>query len=176
MRQKNSKKRYILVTSLAIAFALILSGCTPSDNANSNINGENANTNAEADNTNNNVNANTNAEVTAPTPSEEATPEVSPTPAESQNEVKTFEVSGRSFSYTPSEIKVKKGDKVKIVFKNEEGFHDWGIDEFNAKTPQIQEGKTAEVEFTADKTGTFEYYCSVDEHRAKGMKGNFIVE
>ncbi len=36
-------------------------------------------------------------------------------------------------------------------------------------------GKTF-VEFTADKKGTFEYYCSVGEHRVNGMKGKFIVE
>ena len=32
------------------------------------------------------------------------------------------------------------------------------------------------VEFTVDKTGTFEYYCSVGQHRANGMVGNLIVE
>ena len=35
---------------------------------------------------------------------------------------------------------------------------------------------SAEVEFVASIAGTFEYYCSVGEHRAKGMKGNLIVE
>lgn len=91
-------------------------------------------------------------------------------------EVKTFEVSGQNFSFAPSEIRVKKGDRVKINFTNQNGLHDWVLDEFSARTPKIQSGQTASVEFVADKTGTFEFYCSVGEHRAMGMKGNFIVE
>ena len=103
------------------------------------------------------------------------TPSASPTRT-TQPQVKTFNVSGKNFSFTPSEIKVKKGDRVKIVFTNSGGTHDWVLDEFNVKTPRIQSGQTATVEFTADKTGTFEYYCSVGDHRAMGMKGNLVVQ
>ncbi len=91
-------------------------------------------------------------------------------------EVKTFTVSGSKFAFSPKEIKVKKGDKVKIIFKNSGGFHDFVLDEFSVKTAQIKDGESAEVSFTADKTGTFEFYCSVGSHRAMGMKGNLIVE
>ncbi len=90
--------------------------------------------------------------------------------------IKTFTVTGQNYSLSPSEIKVKKGDTVKIVFKNNSGTHDWVIDEFNARTSRIQTGQTAEVEFVADKTGTFEYYCSVGSHRQQGMVGKLIVE
>lgn len=93
-----------------------------------------------------------------------------------KNSTKVFYVNGKNFSFNPAEIKVSKGDKVKIVFKNESGFHDWVLDEFNVRTPQISTGESAEVEFTADKAGTFEYYCSVGNHRQMGMKGNLIVE
>ena len=168
IRLRNSKKS-IAWTILAIAMAIIISGCAPKDNVNSNTAGnENVNDNAIA-------NQNTNTDAPSPTPTAQATPDATPSPTV-QGEVKTFEISGQNFSFSLSEIRVKKGDKVKIIFKNVGGFHDWVIDEFNARVPQIQEGNTAEVEFTADKTGTFEYYCAVDEHRAKGMKGNLIVE
>ena len=50
------------------------------------------------------------------------------------------------------------------------------IDEFGVRTKQITAGQTDEINFTADKVGTFEYYCSVGKHRALGMKGNLIVE
>lgn len=93
-----------------------------------------------------------------------------------ENKVKKFAVTGSSFKFSLSEIRVKKGDTVKILFTNTEGFHDWVIDEFNARTPQIAVGKTETVTFVADQTGTFEYYCSVGAHRANGMKGNLIVE
>ena len=75
-----------------------------------------------------------------------------------------------------NEIKVKKGDTVRIVIKNEEGVHDWKVDEFNAQTEKLQAGQTETIEFVADKTGVFEYYCSMGTHRQMGMKGNLIVE
>ncbi len=54
--------------------------------------------------------------------------------------------------------------------------HDWVVDEFDAKIAQVAAGKTTSVEFVADKTGTFEYYCSVGKHRQNGMVGKLIVE
>ncbi len=74
------------------------------------------------------------------------------------------------------DIKVKQGDKVRIEFGSQEGFHDWVVDEFNAKTSKVTAGNSTSVEFVADKKGTFGYYCIVGRHRANGMKGRFIVE
>lgn len=89
---------------------------------------------------------------------------------------KEFVVAGSPFKFSVSEIKVKRGDKVRIVFQNNQGMHDWVVDEFNARTKVLQAGQTDTVEFIADKTGTFEYYCSVNGHRQMGMKGNLVVE
>lgn len=95
---------------------------------------------------------------------------------EVQSEVKEFQVDGGNFMFSLKEIKVKQGDKVRIVFNNKEGFHDLLIDEFNVNTGQIKANESRTVEFVADKTGTFEYYCSVGQHRANGMFGKLIVE
>jgi plastocyanin len=89
---------------------------------------------------------------------------------------KTFTVTGANYSYDVKEMKVKKGDTVTVLFKNAEGFHDWNLDEFAAHTKKIQAGAEETVSFVASKTGTFEYYCSVGNHRQMGMKGNLIVE
>ena len=67
------------------------------------------------------------------------------------------------------------GDKVAIEFKNSDGNHDFTIDEFNVKTKTISSGETAKVEFTASKTGSFEFYCSIGNHRQMGMKGTLLV-
>lgn len=91
-------------------------------------------------------------------------------------EVKEFKVSGSNFKFDVSEIQVKKGDKVRIVFTSASGFHDWVVDEFNARTKQLQAGETDTIEFVADQAGTFEYYCSVGKHRQMGMVGTLIVE
>lgn len=90
--------------------------------------------------------------------------------------VKEFTISGKNFSFTPNMITVNKGDKVKITFKNTAGFHDFRIDEFGAATKQAQAPYEEVLEFTADKAGSFEYYCSVGTHRAMGMKGTLVVQ
>lgn len=88
----------------------------------------------------------------------------------------TFAVNGVNFAFDVKEIKVKKGQTVTINFKSDMGFHDLVIDELNVRTPQLKAPGTASVTFTPDKTGTFEYYCSVGQHRVNGMVGKLIVE
>lgn len=124
--------------------------------------------------------------------------QVSPTPASnapvgggpgnipSSSEVKEFMVKGmlevdpatgqKSPRFDTKEILVKKGDRVRVTFENVEGFHDFAIAEYSVKTKQIQVGQTDTIEFTADKTGTFEFICTVPTHKDKGMLGQLIVE
>lgn len=89
---------------------------------------------------------------------------------------KTFTVTGANYSFSPSEIKVSKGDAVRITFKNSGGIHNFKLDEFNVATDQLQMDEEQVVQFVANKTGTFEYYCSTGQHRAMGMKGTLIVQ
>ncbi|KKS96460.1 MAG: plastocyanin [Candidatus Gottesmanbacteria bacterium GW2011_GWA2_43_14] len=104
------------------------------------------------------------------------TPNQSDETMEEDSEVKTFEIDASNFKFSLSEIRVNRGDRVRIVLNNTGGIHNWVIDEFNAKTKQIEGPATDTVEFTADRTGTFEYYCSVGQHRQNGMVGQLIVE
>ena len=90
--------------------------------------------------------------------------------------VKIVAVEGGAFYFKPNEIRVKQGETVRIVFTNTGGQHDFTIDEFNVKTKTTQTGETDEVEFVASQTGEFEFYCSIMNHRAQGMKGTLIVE
>ena len=109
----------------------------------------------------------------------------SPTQTLSQNETVTTQpessvvaisVEGGSFYFKPNEIRVKKDQKVKIVLSSIDTTHNFVIDEFNIATETISGSQTTEVEFTPDKTGTFEFYCSIGNHRVMGMKGKLIVE
>ena len=89
---------------------------------------------------------------------------------------KEFTVSGFNFGFTPSSLSVNRGDTVVIHFKNTGGFHDFKIDEFNVASKRINGGQEDTVTFVANKTGTFEYYCSVGTHRQMGMKGTLTVK
>ena len=94
---------------------------------------------------------------------------------------KTFSLTAKDFRFymggkeSPN-LRVKKGDKIKINFISEQGFHDFVIDEFSVATKKITDGASDSVEFVVNEKGTFEYYCSVGSHREMGMKGNLIVE
>lgn len=89
---------------------------------------------------------------------------------------KEFTVTGKNFSFSPGNLTVKKGDRVKITFVNSAGTHDLKIEGYGVGTKVIQGGATETFEFIADKTGSFEYYCSVGSHRQMGMKGTLIVQ
>ena len=91
-------------------------------------------------------------------------------------ETKEFAITGDNFSFSPAEIKVKQGDRVKIIFTNARGNHDLKLDEFAVATKLLKAGESETVEFVASKIGTFEYYCSVGSHRAMGMVGKLVVE
>ncbi len=90
--------------------------------------------------------------------------------------VKEFTVDGSNFTFNPNTINVNKGDTLKITFKDDDGTHNLVIDGYNVSTSTIHTGDSATVQFVADKTGTFAYYCSVDSHREKGMVGKLIVQ
>lgn len=86
------------------------------------------------------------------------------------------DVSGVNFAFDVPEIRVKEGDTVTINFTSAEGFHDWVVDEFDAATERVRDGGQTSVTFVAGAAGTYEYYCSVGNHRALGMVGTLIVE
>lgn len=93
-----------------------------------------------------------------------------------EKNAKVFDVSGKPFEFSVKEIRVKKGETVKINFTSTVGMHDWVVDEFNARTKVLQAGQSDSILFVADIAGTYEYYCSVPTHRQQGMVGKLIVK
>ena len=93
-----------------------------------------------------------------------------------EENVQEFTLEAGSFYYKPNVIKVKQGDTVRVTIDSVDMMHDFVIDEFNAKTKIVRSGESGTVEFIADKAGSFEFYCSVGNHRAQGMAGTLTVE
>ena len=86
-------------------------------------------------------------------------------------------VEGTEWSFHPSEITVRKGEEVTIIFKHAGKIaHNFEIGEFGVRTATILLGKTDEITFTPTKTGTFPFWCAVPGHRDAGMKGKLIVK
>lgn len=101
---------------------------------------------------------------------------------ESEDDVVVLEFNADGFNfvndgeYNPA-VTVNEGDTVRVEFTNDDNMpHDWVLDEFDVATEVMEDGNMESVEFVADQTGTFEYYCSVGSHREQGMFGEFVVE
>jgi plastocyanin len=115
--------------------------------------------------------------VVEPTQNDTQMPASSPSSTGSaMSDIKEFTVTGSGFKFTPVTLTVKQGDTVRVTYKNAGGMHDFVIDEFNVKTKVLADGGEETVEFVANQKGSFEYYCSVGNHRAMGMKGTLVVE
>ena len=91
-------------------------------------------------------------------------------------ESESVQLNMSNFTFGVEEIKVKSGEKLMVSVTNDSGTHDFVIDELAVDSGIIPEGETMEIEIPTDKPGTYEYYCSVGQHRALGMKGVLIIE
>ncbi len=131
------------------------------------------------------------APTTTPTPQASSIPQssvipnASPSPTDgldatnssmTESETRVISLEAGSFYFKPAEIRVKKGEKVRIELTAVDMMHDFNVDALDLKIPITRSGSTASVEFTADTVGTYEYYCSVGNHRAQGQVGTLIVE
>ena len=93
------------------------------------------------------------------------------------SETREIIVEGEEYSFSPSTITVSEGEKIALTFKNVGSFpHNFVIDELDVKTETINAGEEDTIEFVADKSGTFAFYCGVGNHRQQGMEGEVDVE
>jgi len=112
-----------------------------------------------------------------PTASPTMTQEVTATPPVVMNPDVTLEMGNYSFSQKT--LTAKAGTTMVIKVTNTEGFHDFVIDELNVKSTMLKTGESEllTIMIPADATGkSYEYYCSVGQHRANGMKGTLTIE
>lgn len=117
----------------------------------------------------------------APTPSTQTTmPSETPTAtseATTTSEMREITVDGNEFSFTPASLSLMAGEKIKLTFNNKGKFpHNLTIDELGVATKTTKPGETDGIEFTVSKTGNFEMYCGVGNHRAQGMEGTVDVK
>ena len=70
-----------------------------------------------------------------------------------KSDAKEFTIEAFRFGYSPDTITVNKGDKVRILINNTDALHGIRIPDLGIKGNEI-------LEFTADKTGEFTWYCT----------------
>lgn len=98
-------------------------------------------------------------------------------PSETSMNEQEITVNGSEFLFEPAAMNLTKGQKVKITFNNQGKFpHNLVVSDLDVATKTIQPNQTDTVEFTPDRSGTFNFVCTVDEHEQKGMKGTLTIQ
>jgi heme/copper-type cytochrome/quinol oxidase subunit 2 len=87
-----------------------------------------------------------------------------------------IKVTAKKYEFEPAQIRVKKGDHVKLLITAADHDHGFKLAAFHVDQ-KVKKGETATVEFTPDQTGTFPFECSKFCGMGhKNMKGELVVE
>jgi nitrite reductase (NO-forming) len=84
-------------------------------------------------------------------------------------------ISASEFKFSPTAIQAAVGQKVTLTLDNT------GVVEHDVTIPSIgltvlaKAGQSASREFTFDKPGIFDFFCSIPGHKDTGMKGRLTV-
>ncbi len=80
------------------------------------------------------------------------------------------------FAFTPSVIKVKKGEKVTLALEGKTGIHGYAVPGLGINA-RVEADNTVSVTIPTDKTGTFDVFCSIPCGSGhKSMKSTIIIE
>ncbi len=71
---------------------------------------------------------------------------------------RVIKITAKAFEYIPNEITLKKGEPVVLELTSLDLFHGFNITEMGLRA-DLPPGKTARVQLTPDKTGTFAFHC-----------------
>ena len=71
-----------------------------------------------------------------------------------------FEIDARQFAYSPSELRVNRGDTVTIQLVSTDVVHGLYVDGYDISV-EADPGQSATLTFTADKVGSFRFRCNI---------------
>ena len=92
-----------------------------------------------------------------------------------QPSIKTFSLVAKQWAFEPGTVTVTKGDTVHLTITSKDVTHGFKIQEYGINE-KINPGKKTEIEFVADKAGTFSFFCSVPCGKGHtGMNGQLVV-
>jgi cytochrome c oxidase subunit II len=84
-----------------------------------------------------------------------------------------IEISASKFSYSPTQITLKKGEPVVLVLHSTDVTHGLKIPDLGVNTTEIKKGKDSEVALTPEKTGHFTGKCA---HFCGSGHGSMILQ
>lgn len=101
------------------------------------------------------------------------------TVVETNKNSEVVEIEMSSFQFSQDTLTFKAGQTVTIKLTNSDSFHDLVVDGLGVASEQISAGDETSITFTLPKDSagkTYEYYCSVGNHRELGMVGLLTVK
>lgn len=91
-------------------------------------------------------------------------------------QVRRFDMTAKQWEFEPSTITVNEGDTVRLNITSIDVAHGFGLNVFGVNE-RLEPGQTTNIEFIADKKGTFTFTCNVFCGSGHGgMKGSLIVK
>jgi cytochrome c oxidase subunit II len=91
-------------------------------------------------------------------------------------QARTVVVTADNWTFSPSVIRIKKGETVSLQLKGEEGVHGIMVPGLNINQ-KIDLGQTVTVAVATDVAGTYDFFCNVPCGPGhKQMKGQIIIE
>lgn len=89
---------------------------------------------------------------------------------------RTIKMTAELWKFTPDIIKAKQGEQVTLEITGVSGTHGFSVPTLGINETVIQ-GKTITVNLPTDKTGTFDFACSIQCGSGhSGMKGQIVIE
>ncbi|MCH7492096.1 cupredoxin domain-containing protein [Patescibacteria group bacterium] len=89
---------------------------------------------------------------------------------------RSFNITAKQWSFTPSTITVTEGDVVTLNVTSVDVSHGLAISQFGVNIP-LSPGVTASATFTANKAGTYSFFCNVACGQGHGgMRGTLTVQ
>lgn len=84
-----------------------------------------------------------------------------------------YELTMSNYEFSTELIEVEAGQKIRIKLMVESGMHDFVIDELDVQSQTLTQGneQVIEIDIPEDAEGDYEFYCSIENHRALGMEG-----
>lgn len=79
---------------------------------------------------------------------------------EEETSLHEINVVARQFEFEPSEIRVEKGDRIRMTLTSEDVTHGFNLPQFGV-SKTIKPGEETTVEFVADTQGEFNFRCNV---------------
>ncbi len=78
----------------------------------------------------------------------------------SDESVREISITAKQWEFVPGTITVQQGERVRLSIASVDVAHGFALPDFGI-SEYLTPGQTSTVEFTADKKGTFSFFCNV---------------